>query len=103
MHAAHTEVHPVRCLQALIIHSRADGRCMPLQEECVAELHPGLQVLSPRELDWVDSYHKEVWEKVSPRVQDAKHAKILEWLNTNTQPLQRPAVAAGSSKEAVAV
>ena len=76
---------------------------MPLLEALYGDLHPGLQVLSPRELDWVDSYHKEVWEKVSPRLQDEKHAKTLEWLKTNTQPLQRPAVAAGSSKEAVAV
>lgn len=79
------------------------GGCMPALEASFADLRPCLQVLSPRELDWVDSYHKEVWEKVSPRLQDAKHAKTLEWLKTNTQPLQRPAVAAGSSKEAVAV
>ena len=76
---------------------------MPLLEALLADLHPCVQVLSSRELDWVDSYHKEVWEKVSPRLQDAKHAKTLEWLKTNTQPLQRPAVSAGSSKRAVAV
>ena len=82
---------------------RMVGGCMPILEVIFADLHPCLQVLSPRELDWVDSYHREVWEKVSPRLQDAKHTKILEWLKTNTQPLQRPAVAAGSSKGAVAV
>ena len=86
----HIQNSPAACLQALTKSNEHGGR------------HPCLQVLSPRELDWVDSYHREVWEKVSPRLQDAKHAKILEWLKTNTQPLQRPAVAAGNSKEAVA-
>ncbi len=44
-------------------------------------------MLSDSEVDWVNSYHKEVWEKVSPRVEDEK---VLQWLKQNTAPLQVP-------------
>ena len=36
------------------------------------------------ERDWVDAYHAEVWDKVSPRLS----GPALEWLRTNTSPLQ---------------
>lgn len=49
------------------------------------------QVLNDSEVDWINSYHKEVWEKASPRVEDPK---VLEWLKTNTAPLQVPLVVA---------
>lgn len=56
--------------------------------------HPGsgsdragvpVQIMTRREVDWVDTYHQEVWDKVSPRLQD--QPDILEWLRVNTAPL----------------
>ena len=41
------------------------------------------QALTASEIAWVDGYHAEVWEKVSPRLSGAP----LEWLRTNTEPL----------------
>lgn len=41
--------------------------------------------MTQREVEWVDAYHQEVWEKVSPRLQD--QPEILDWLRTNTRPL----------------
>lgn len=43
------------------------------------------QVMTQREVDWVDDYHREVWNKVSPRLQD--QPEVLEWLRSNTEPL----------------
>lgn len=43
-----------------------------------------VQALSQTEVDWVNAYHQEVWQKVSPRVQDSK---LKEWIKTNTSPL----------------
>ena len=43
-----------------------------------------LQVLSKKELDWVNAYHQEVWKKVSPRIQQKD---LLAWLEKNTSPL----------------
>jgi Xaa-Pro aminopeptidase len=54
---------------------------VPIQRKMIK-----LEVLSQPEVDWVDSYHKEVWEKVSPRLQDDQQA--LQWLKTNTAPLK---------------
>lgn len=44
-----------------------------------------LQVLSSKEIEWVNAYHREVWEKVSPRLQSDKD--LLAWVKQNTQPL----------------
>lgn len=45
-----------------------------------------VQVMSATEIEWVNEYHKEVWDKVSPRLS----GDVLEWLQTNTAPLQVP-------------
>ena len=42
--------------------------------------------MTQREVDWVDAYHQEVWDKVSPLLQD--QPEVLEWLRTNTVPLE---------------
>ena len=41
--------------------------------------------MSKSELDWVNSYHAEVWEKVSPRLQNLPEE--LSWLRAHTAPL----------------
>lgn len=45
-----------------------------------------VQVLSKSEVEWVNSYHKEVWEKASPRMS----GDVLDWLRENTAPLEVP-------------
>ncbi|PNH10857.1 putative Xaa-Pro aminopeptidase P [Tetrabaena socialis] len=42
-------------------------------------------LLSPEEVAWVDAYHHEVWQQVSPRMQD--QPALLKWLQANTRPL----------------
>ena len=44
------------------------------------------QVMSASEIEWVNQYHKEVWDKASPRMS----GDVLEWLRVNTAPLQVP-------------
>lgn len=39
------------------------------------------------EVEWVDKYHRTVWDAISPRVT----GDALEWLRTNTQPLEAAA------------
>lgn len=76
-------------LSALVI-SRHQGRSVGMWESgCTSSLINGtlLQVLSHSEVDWINSYHKDVWEKVSPRIKDSK---VLKWLEDNTQTLQVP-------------
>jgi Xaa-Pro aminopeptidase len=51
---------------------------VPLQQKMI-----DMEVLNDAEKAWVDAYHKEVWEKVSPRLSGAP----LEWLKSHTQPL----------------
>ncbi|BBN15819.1 Xaa-Pro aminopeptidase [Marchantia polymorpha subsp. ruderalis] len=50
-----------------------------------------LSLLSDSELTWLNDYHAQVWEKVSPLVA----GDALEWLHRNTRPIQRPS---GSKK-----
>ncbi|KAG2426136.1 hypothetical protein HYH02_014851 [Chlamydomonas schloesseri] len=49
-------------------------------------------LLSAEEAAWVDSYHREVWEAVSPRMQD--QPELLAWLRRNTRPLKEQLMAA---------
>lgn len=45
-----------------------------------------LSLLSPQEEEWVDTYHKKVWETVSTRLQDDPFT--LDWLKRSTAPLR---------------
>lgn len=44
------------------------------------------KLLSADERAWVDSYHVEIFEKLSPLLKEDK--KTLEWLRVNTEPLK---------------
>lgn len=44
-----------------------------------------INLLEPSEKAWVNSYHREVFEKVSPLL--ANDARALEWLERETSPL----------------
>lgn len=42
-------------------------------------------LLSETEIRWLNKYHEDVWEKLSPRMREGRHK---EWLRENTRPLQ---------------
>jgi Xaa-Pro aminopeptidase len=42
-------------------------------------------LLDERERRWVDDYHQEIWEKISPRVE--KDGLAWKWLCRECQPL----------------
>lgn len=72
---------------------------VPLQAKMIE-----LSMLSAADIEWVDTYHKQVLDLVAPRVS----GKALEWLQTNCRPLQGGAGAAagkngaGGAKQKVA-
>lgn len=45
-----------------------------------------LNLLSAAEIDWLNDYHLQVWEKVSPLVDGSPR----EWLWNNTRPVSKP-------------
>lgn len=47
-----------------------------------------LSLMTTRELDWIDAYHEEVFEKVSPLLEPGSPA--LAWLTKSCQKIQRP-------------
>ncbi|KAL0413107.1 UNVERIFIED_CONTAM: Aminopeptidase P2 [Sesamum radiatum] len=51
---------------------------VPIQAKLV-----DLSLLSTTEIDWLNDYHSEVWEKVSPLLDGPAH----EWLWNNTRPI----------------
>ncbi|XP_010464060.1 PREDICTED: probable Xaa-Pro aminopeptidase P isoform X2 [Camelina sativa] len=46
-----------------------------------------VSLLSDTEIDWLNSYHEEVWEKVSPLLEGSS---TQQWLWNNTRPLAKP-------------
>jgi Xaa-Pro aminopeptidase len=44
-----------------------------------------VSLLSVEEREWVDAYHKEVWEKVSPLLEGDARARA--WLQRECAPL----------------
>jgi len=43
-------------------------------------------LLTKAEIEWLDSYHSRVWERISPLLERGSAA--YEWLRKSTQPLQ---------------
>ncbi|KAI3448635.1 hypothetical protein Pfo_005300 [Paulownia fortunei] len=54
---------------------------VPIQTKLV-----DLSLLSTTEIDWLNDYHKQVWEKVSPLLDGSAY----QWLWNNTRPLVKP-------------
>ncbi|PWA90216.1 metallopeptidase M24 family protein [Artemisia annua] len=54
---------------------------VPIQTKLV-----DLTLLSAAEIDWLNDYHSQVWEKVSPLVDGSAR----EWLWNNTRPVAKP-------------
>ncbi|XP_071137959.1 xaa-Pro aminopeptidase ApepP-like [Mytilus edulis] len=44
-------------------------------------------IMSQSEVDWMNSYHKEVWDKVSPLLKKKNNNIALEWLYKRVQPV----------------
>jgi Xaa-Pro aminopeptidase len=51
----------------------------PIQTKCCKK-----EIMTQKEIDWVNQYNKECWEKISPLIQDDQLA--LDWLKRETQP-----------------
>jgi Xaa-Pro aminopeptidase len=47
-----------------------------------------LSLMTGRELDWIDAYHEEVFEKVSPLL--APDSPALAWLTKSCEKIIRP-------------
>ncbi|KAL8540826.1 hypothetical protein ACS0TY_002157 [Phlomoides rotata] len=54
---------------------------VPIQTKLV-----DLSLLSTTEMDWLNDYHKQVWEKISPLLDGSAR----QWLWDNTRPLMKP-------------
>lgn len=54
---------------------------IPIQKKLI-----DLALLSPKELAWLDDYHKTVWAKLSPLIEDEE---ALAWLTDATAPIVR--------------
>jgi Xaa-Pro aminopeptidase len=52
----------------------------PVQTKCIKR-----EIMDQSEIDWVNNYNKECWEKISPLLQDDQLA--LDWLKRETQPM----------------
>lgn len=55
---------------------------IPIQKSLVA-----VELMSATDLNWLDAYHNEVWEAVSPHLSDDEPAKA--WLREATSPIER--------------
>jgi len=44
-----------------------------------------VELMAPWELDWLDNYHRDVWELLSPLVE----GRTLDWLREATSPIDR--------------
>eukprot|EP00878_Enallax_costatus_P008513 GHUV01008900.1.p1 GENE.GHUV01008900.1~~GHUV01008900.1.p1 ORF type:complete len:383 (+),score=74.73 GHUV01008900.1:673-1821(+) len=72
-----------------------DLTLVPIQTKMI---EPAL--LTPLEEQWLDGYHRKVWEAVSPRLQDKP--ETLDWLKRNTAPLRDQLLAAGTAASTAA-
>jgi Xaa-Pro aminopeptidase len=46
-----------------------------------------VSLMTQKELDWLDNYHQEVFEKVSPLIEEDSPA--FAWLKKSTSPIKR--------------
>jgi len=48
-----------------------------------------LSLMSPVEVEWLNSYHQEVWEKVSPGLKAVGDERAVKWLEKECRPIGR--------------
>eukprot|EP00195_Chlamydomonas_chlamydogama_P009509 CAMPEP_0202892282 /NCGR_PEP_ID=MMETSP1392-20130828/2027_1 /ASSEMBLY_ACC=CAM_ASM_000868 /TAXON_ID=225041 /ORGANISM="Chlamydomonas chlamydogama, Strain SAG 11-48b" /LENGTH=683 /DNA_ID=CAMNT_0049576179 /DNA_START=304 /DNA_END=2355 /DNA_ORIENTATION=- len=54
-----------------------------------------LALMTPQEEAWLDAYHRQVWEAVSPRLEG--NERLLQWLRANTLPVREQQKAQGAA------
>lgn len=54
---------------------------IPIQKSLI-----DVSLLTSREVDWINEYHSDIWERVSPLV----NSETQEWLRESTTPLSVP-------------
>ena len=55
---------------------------IPIQKSLI-----DVSLMTDKELDWLDSYHKEVFDKVSPLLEEDSPA--MKWLAKSCEPIER--------------
>lgn len=55
---------------------------IPIQKNLIK-----VEIMTDAELDWLDSYHQLVWEKLSGLLEDSSPAK--DWLRTSCEKIER--------------
>lgn len=55
---------------------------IPIQKNLI-----DLELMSPTELDWLDNYHQEVWDNVSPLLEEGSSA--YQWLQRSCDKIKR--------------
>ncbi|CAG0898237.1 unnamed protein product [Cyprideis torosa] len=45
-------------------------------------------LLSKKQMDWLNEYHRDIFEKVSEALKEAGHEEMIEWLRLKTAPLR---------------
>ena len=51
-----------------------------------------VELLSKKEIEWIDRYHEDVWDRVSPLIED-ENEMALRWLMEKTEPIKAPVTA----------
>ena len=67
-----------------------DKKFLKFSQLTMIPIHKNLiniDVMTPEELDWLDDYHQEVWEKVSPRL--GKDSPSYKWLERGCARIER--------------
>lgn len=72
-----------------------DLTLVPIQTKMI-----DLNLITQQDEAWLDNYHTQVWEAVSPRLQDKPD--VLEWLKRNTAPLRQQLAANTAAAPAAA-
>ena len=55
---------------------------IPIQKNLIK-----VDIMSDEELDWLDDYHQEVWDKVSPLLESGSPA--MKWLEKSCSKIER--------------
>lgn len=66
------------------------GSYLGFEHVTLSPIHTKLvdvSLMSPVEVEWLNEYHKEVWEKVSPGLKAVGDERAERWLERECQPV----------------
>jgi len=66
------------------------GSYLGFEHVTLSPIHTKLvdvKLMSPVEVDWLNEYHKEVWEKVSPGLKAVGDERAERWLEKECKPV----------------